>query len=138
MIAETAFELVIPAMADIIDVGVKNYDVSLFWRRGCRWESVPSFPCLPVLLYAYAARAAYGWGANVREAEFEKVVQSYAFSNLDHFETSSLVTRMTTDVTVLQNALTGGIRPLVRSPIMMLMGIGLSAWMNPKLAWSFW
>lgn len=67
------------------------------------------------LMYArFAARAAYGWGANIREAEFRRV-QSYAFSNLDHFETSGLVTRMTTDVTVIQNAMSGGLRPLVRS-----------------------
>ena len=128
VIAETAFELVIPVlMADIIDVGVKNYDVSFILEKGVQMGICALLSLLTGLLYArYAARAAYGWGANVREAEFEKV-QSYAFSNLDHFETSSLVTRMTTDVTVLQNALTGGIRPLVRSPIMMLMGIGLSA-----------
>ena len=138
VIAETAFELVIPVlMADIIDVGVKNYDVSFILEKGVQMGICALLSLLTGLLYArYAARAAYGWGANVREAEFEKV-QSYAFSNLDHFETSSLVTRMTTDVTVLQNALTGGIRPLVRSPIMMLMGIGLSAWMNPKLALVF-
>ena len=55
------------------------------------------------LLYArFAARAAYGWGARIREAEYEKV-QEYAFSNLDHYAVSSLITRMTTDVTVLQN-----------------------------------
>ena len=72
----------------------------------------------------------------MREAQYERV-QSYAFSNLDHFDTSSLVTRMTTDITVLQNAINGGFRPLVRSPIMLLMGIGLSFWMNPVLALIF-
>ena len=72
----------------------------------------------------------------MREAEFERV-QRYAFSNLDRFESSSLVTRMTTDVTVLQNAVNGGLRPLVRSPIMLAMGLGLSFWMNPRLALVF-
>ena len=65
-------------------------------------------------------------------------MQKYAFSNLDKFETSSLVTRMTTDVTVLQNTVNGGYRPLVRSPVMLVMGVGLSFWMNPRLAWCFW
>ena len=61
------------------------------------------------LLYArFAARAAYGWGARIREAQYQKV-QGFAFSNLDHFESSSLVTRMTTDVTVLQNAVNVGL-----------------------------
>ena len=64
-------------------------------------------------------------------------MQNYAFSNLDHFETSSLVTRMTTDVTVLQNAVNGGLRPLVRAPVMLVMGIGLSMWMNAELALVF-
>ena len=61
-------------------------------------------------------------------------MQNYAFSNLDHFETSSLITRMTTDVTVLQNAINGGFRPMVRGPMMLIMGVGLSFWMNPELA----
>ena len=64
-------------------------------------------------------------------------MQDYAFSNLDRFETSSLVTRMTTDVTVLQNAINGGLRPLVRSPMMLVMGLGLSFWMNARLALIF-
>ena len=85
------------------------------------------------LLYArFAARASYGWGAQVRRAQFAQV-QRYSFANLDHFDAASLVTRMTTDVTVLQNAINGGFRPLVRSPIMLVMGVGLSFWMNPRL-----
>ena len=89
------------------------------------------------LLYArFAARAAYGWGARIREVQYQKV-QGFAFSNLDHFESSSLVTRMTTDVTVLQNAVNGGFRPMVRGPVMLVMGVGLSFWMNPTLALVF-
>lgn len=86
------------------------------------------------LLYArYAARASYGLGARIREAQYEKV-QKYSFANLDHFDTSSLVTRMTTDVTVIQNSINGGLRPMVRGPVMLILGIGLSIWMNAKLA----
>ncbi len=54
-----------------------------------------------------------------------KRVQNYSFANLDHFDSSSLVTRMTTDVTVLQNAINGGFRPLVRGPVMLVMGVAL-------------
>ena len=72
----------------------------------------------------------------MRLAQFERV-QEYAFENLDHFETSSLVTRMTTDVTVLQNAVNGGLRPMVRSPVMFVMGLGLSFMMNARLALVF-
>ena len=138
VLVETFFELVIPVlMADLIDVGVANRDVHYILIKGGQMGICAVLALAAGLLYArFAARAAYGWGANIREAEFRRV-QSYAFSNLDHFETSGLVTRMTTDVTVIQNALNGGLRPLVRSPLMLVMGIGLSIMMNARLALVF-
>ena len=138
VLIETVFELVIPVfMADLIDVGVANGDVPYILSKGVQMAVCAGLALITGLMYArFAARAAYGWGARVREAEFERV-QSYAFSNLDRFETSSLVTRMTTDVTVLQNAVNGGLRPLVRSPVMLAMGLGLSFRMNPQLALVF-
>ncbi len=138
VLVETAFELVIPVlMADLIDVGVANRDIGHILTQGALMGLCALFSLATGLLYArFAARAAYGWGARIREAQYEKV-QQYAFSNLDHFDSSSLVTRMTTDVTVLQNAVNGGLRPLVRSPVMFLMGLGLSFWMNPQLALVF-
>jgi ABC-type multidrug transport system fused ATPase/permease subunit len=138
VIVETAFELVIPVlMADLIDVGVESRDLDYILQKGLQMGVCAVLALITGLLYArFAARGAYGWGARIREAQYERV-QSYAFSNLDHFETSSLVTRMTTDVTVLQNAVNGGLRPLVRSPVMLVMGIGLSFWMNAQLALVF-
>ena len=135
---ETFFELLIPLlMADLIDVGVANHDVGYIWRKGIEMGVCALLSLTTGLLYArFAARTAYGWGARIREAQYEKV-QKFAFSNLDRFETSSLITRMTTDVTVLQNAVNGGFRPLVRSPIMLLLGIVLSFCMNPLLALVF-
>nr|WP_276856628.1 ABC transporter ATP-binding protein [Intestinimonas timonensis] len=135
---ETVFELVIPVlMADLIDVGVENRDLHYIVGKGVQMGICALLALITGLLYArFAARAAYGWGARVREAQYEKV-QGYAFSNLDRFETASLVTRMTTDVTVLQNAVNGGLRPLVRSPVMLVMGLGLSFWMNAELALIF-
>ena len=138
VLAETCFELLIPVlMADLIDVGVANQDMDYILSKGVQMGVCALLSLSTGLLYArFAARAAYGWGARIREAQFEKI-QRYAFSNLDHFETSSLVTRMTTDVTVLQNAVNGGFRPLIRSPVMLLMGVGLSFWMNARLALVF-
>ena len=138
VLIETVFELVIPVlMADLIDVGVENRDLTYIVGKGVQMGVCALLALATGLLYArFAARAAYGWGARVREAQYEKV-QRYAFSNLDRFETSSLVTRMTTDVTVLQNAVNGGLRPLVRSPVMLFMGLGLSFWMNAELALIF-
>ena len=138
VLVETVFELVIPLfMAGLIDVGVQNRDLDYILYKGVQMGVCAVLALITGLLYArFAARAAYGWGARIREAQYEKV-QQFAFSNLDRFESSSLVTRMTTDVTVLQNAINGGLRPLVRSPVMLVMGLGLSFWMNARLALVF-
>ena len=135
VVGETFFELLIPVlMAGLIDYGVAAHDMAYIRNKGIQMMLCALLSLATGLLYArFAARAAYGLGANIREAEYERV-QAYAFSNLDHFQTSSLVTRMTTDVTVIQNAINGGLRPLVRSPIMLCMGVGLSFWMKPELA----
>ena len=138
VLVETCFELVIPVLiADLIDVGVVNRDVDYIISKGLQMGICAILALITGLLYAhFAARTAYGWGAQIREAQYERV-QNYSFSNLDHFDTSSLITRMTTDVTVLQNAINGGFRPLVRGPVMLIMGVALSFWMNPQLAFVF-
>ena len=138
VLVETAFELVIPVlMADLIDVGVEARDLHYIVIKGVQMGVCALLALVTGLLYArFAARAAYGWGANIRQAQYERV-QDYAFSNLDRFESSSLVTRLTSDVTVLQNAINGGLRPLARSPVMLVMGVGLSFWMNARLALIF-
>ena len=138
LLAECIFEMVIPLlMTDIVDVGVPNHDIGFLYRQGGLMALCAVLALVSGFLYArFAARAAYGWGARIREAQYQKV-QGFAFSNLDHFESSSLVTRMTTDVTVLQNAVNGGFRPMVRGPVMLVMGVGLSFWMNPTLALVF-
>lgn len=138
VLVETIFELVIPVlMADLIDIGVAQQDLPFIVHKGVQMGICAILALITGLLYArFAARAAYGWAARIRAAQYKKV-QDYAFSNLDHFDTSSLVTRMTTDVTVLQNAINGGLRPLVRSPVMLVMGVGLSFAMNARLTLIF-
>ena len=138
IIAETGFELTIPLiMADIIDVGVQTRDIHYICIKGVQMGFCALLSLITGLLYArYAARAALGFGSGVREAEFSRI-QSYSFANLDHFSTSSLITRMTTDITVMQNAITGGLRPMVRGPVMLIMGLFLAFWMNAALALVF-
>lgn len=138
LVIETGFELVIPIlMSDLIDVGIANHDMTYILHKGVYMGICAIFSLATGLLYArFAARAAYGWGARIRQAQYERV-QEYSFSNLDHFETSSLITRMTTDVTVIQNAVSGGFRPMVRGPVMLVLGVVLSFWMNPSLALIF-
>lgn len=138
VIVETCFELIIPLlMADIIDIGVVLHDTRMIYIRGIEMGICAVLSLVTGLLYArFAARASYGFSARIREAEYAKI-QTYAFSNLDRFDTSSLVTRMTTDITVVQNAINGGIRPLVRGPVMLILGIGLSIWINARLSLVF-
>ena len=138
VVVETSFELIIPVlMAGIIDTGVAGGDVAYILHKGVQMGVCALLALLTGMLYArFAARASYGLGARIREAEYARV-QQYAFSNLDHFEASSLVTRMTTDVTVLQNAINSGFRPIVRGPVMLVLGVGLSFWMNARLSLVF-
>ena len=138
VVVETSFELIIPVlMAGIIDTGIAGGDVAYILHKGVQMGVCALLALLTGMLYArFAARASYGLGAHIREAEYARV-QQYAFSNLDHFETSSLVTRMTTDVTVLQNAINSGFRPIVRGPVMLVLGVGLSFWMNAQLSLVF-
>ena len=135
VVIESAFEMVIPIlMSNIIDDGVARADVHRILQIGVEMAICALLSLVTGLLYArYAARASYGFGARIRQAQYAKV-QEYAFGNLDHFETSSLITRMTTDVTVVQNAINGGFRPLVRGPSMLVLGVLLSFYMSPRLA----
>ncbi|MBE5055996.1 ABC transporter ATP-binding protein [Pseudoflavonifractor sp. DSM 107456] len=135
---ECVFEMLIPLlMTDMVDIGVANHDIAFLLQQGGKMVLCAVLALVTGLLYArYAARAAYGFGAELRQAEYRRL-QDYAFSNLDRFSTPSLVTRMTTDVTVMQNAVNAGLRPLVRSPVMLFMGIGLAFFLNPNLALVF-
>lgn len=135
---ETVFEMIIPIlMTDIIDIGIPQRDYPLLYQQGGLMIFCALIALITGLLFSrFAARAAYGFGANLRLAEYKKI-QNYSFSNLDHFSSSSLVTRLTTDVTVMQTAISSGIRPLVRSPIMLIMGITLSFILNRRLALVF-
>ena len=124
VIVETALELSIPVvMSDIIDVGIVNRDIDYILSRGIIMGVCAVMALVTGLLYArFTAIASNGFGANLRMAEYEKV-QKFSFANLDKFETASMVTRMTTDVTVLQRAVQTGLRPIARGPAALKMCI---------------
>lgn len=132
---EGLFEMVIPLiMSQIIDVGVMNRDRGYILGRSLAMVVCALLALLLGALYArFAARAGQGFGAALREAEYKKM-QSFSFSNMDHFSTPSLITRLTSDVTILQNAICNGIRPMVRGPFMMVVALALSISMSLKLA----
>ncbi|HIV99072.1 MAG TPA: ABC transporter ATP-binding protein/permease [Candidatus Ornithospirochaeta avicola] len=135
---ETCFELVIPMlMASLIDDGVAKADVSFMLRDGLLMIICALLALFTGLTYArFSSRAAYGLGANIREAEYRRI-QSFSFSNIDRFSSGSLITRLTSDATIIQNAIIGGLRPLVRSPVMLFLGIFFSFQMNDDLALIF-
>ena len=109
---ESAFELVIPLiMSDIIDVGVANRDKNYILGKGLAMIVCALISLLLGVMYArLAAKAGQGFGAELRKAEYQKI-QSFSFSNMDHFSTPSLITRLTSDITIMQNAICNGIRP---------------------------
>ena len=132
---ETAFELVIPMiMADIIDVGIANRDKEYILLKGLQMVACAVISLFLGNLYArFTAACGNGIGASIRAAQFQKM-QTYSFSNTDKFSISSLVTRLTSDVTTIQNSITNGMRPGFRSPVMLLIAIILSFKINAALA----
>lgn len=135
IMGETVAELVIPfLMARIVDVGIASRSLALVLATGRRMVVVALLAGVCGLGYShFSAKAAMGFGANLREAEYAHL-QEYAFANLDEFESSSLVTRLTTDITVIQNAFVMGVRPLLRSPVMLVAGLVLACAMSARLA----
>lgn len=135
---ETTFELIIPLiMADIIDVGVKYGDKDYIFEKGglmllCALLSL----VLGIGGSRFSALCGQGLGAEMRKAEYRKI-QSFSFSNTDHFRTSSLITRLTSDVTTIQNSISTGLRPACRAPVMMITSIVVSFFINPQLALVF-
>ena len=138
VIIESAFELIIPMiMANIIDVGLANKDIEFILYQGILMGILAIISLIFGLLYAkFNAKAANGFGAELRKAEFEKI-QEYSFINIDHFDTSSLITRLTSDVTVIQNAISGGLRPITRGPVMLILGLLFSFMINGELVLVF-
>lgn len=136
--AETALELFIPViMANIIDVGVPAGDINYMLLQGAYMLVCAAFSLVLGLGYARtSARVASGLGANLREAEYKKI-QTLTFGNLDNYDASSLVTRMTTDITVIQNAVGNGFRPMVRGPVTLIVGLIYALMLSRPLATVF-
>ena len=131
---ECIFEMVIPVlMSTLVDDGVPAHNMAVIFRQGGLMILCAVLALITGLLYArYAARFANGFAAELRMAEYA-AVQKFDFANLDRFSDASLVTRMTTDVTVMLNAVNAGLRPLVRSPVMLCMGLAMACVLSPRL-----
>ncbi len=137
-IFEVAVEIFIPlCMSSLIDYGVEQGDISQVWKYGF-WILV--FAILQFVTGVgsakLGARAAAGFCATLRQDMYDKV-QTYSFSNIDKFSTASIVTRLTTDVTNIQNAYQMLIRMAIRSPVMMIFAMVACFNINVKIALVF-
>lgn len=138
VILEVLMEVLIPLeMAKIIDVGIANGDLGYIVQRGV----ILVIMAMLALFFGVqagnmAAVAAAGYAKNLRYDIFYKV-QDFSFKNIDHFSTSGLVTRMTTDITNVQMAYMMSIRLLARAPIMILLSWIMTLMLNVKIALLF-
>ncbi len=135
MFGEVIMEMIIPLlMASIIDDGVNKGDTRHIYIIGGWMVVTAVFSLMFGLLGGkYAAMASMGLGKNLRKAMFENI-QNFSFANIDKFNTASLVTRMTTDVTNIQNAYMMILRMCVRALSSLVTAMLLSFFISPKLA----
>lgn len=135
---ECGFELAIPMiMADIIDIGISTRNMGLIFERGILMIGCALVSLILGYFYArYSARFSYAVGDAIRVDVFSKV-QEFSFKNLDHFSTSSLITRLTSDINIIQNSIMNGIRPLFRAPVMLFMSVAFSFLINRTLTLVF-
>ena len=134
MIGEVVLELLIPYyMGRIVDVGIPNGDMQYVLRTGGMMILMAGVSLMCGGLAArLAAVASMGLGARVREAMY-KNIQTFSFSNIDKFSTASLVTRMTTDVTTVQNMYQMMLRMFFRAPLQFVCAMFLSFRLNPTV-----
>jgi ATP-binding cassette subfamily B protein len=135
MILEVIMEMIIPLlMASIIDNGVNAGDLNHIYKIGGLMVLMALIGLWAGLMGAkYGARASTGFARNLRKAMFENI-QTYSFSNIDKYSTSSLITRLTTDVTNLQNAYQMVLRMAMRAPASMIIAMVMAFSINARLA----
>ena len=139
---EAVLELMLPkAMSSIVDYGIGGNggagDRSYILTMGLKMVLM-ALICLAlgVGAAALAAKAGMGFGANVRDAEYRQV-QRFSFSNIEHFSTASLITRLTNDVSSVQMTLMMGMRMLVRAPVMLITALVMALRISLQLSQIF-
>ena len=135
MILEVIMEMIIPLMmASIIDDGVEKGDLHHIYVVGAFMVVAAAIGLFAGIMGGkYGAKASAGFAKNLRQAMFENI-QEYSFSNIDKFSTAGLVTRLTTDVTNLQNAYQMILRMCMRAPASMIIAMIMSFYINARLA----
>ena len=135
---EVVFEIVIPLyMSNLIDFGIEGGSMAAVWKFGVFLLLLAAFQMATGVLAArIAARASVGFAANLREDMYNNV-QTFAFSNIDKFSTASIVTRLTTDTTNVQNAFQMLMRMAIRAPVMLIFSMIVSFRISHDISMTF-
>lgn len=135
---EVIFEIVIPlCMSSLIDSGIEKSNMSMVWKFGILLLVFALLQLATGMLAAYtAAKASTGFSANLRQDMYDNM-QTFAFSNIDRFSTASIVIRLTTDVTNVQNAYQMIIKLAVRGPVMLIVSMIVSFRINRQISLIF-
>lgn len=135
---EVIFEIVIPlCMSNLIDSGIEKSNMSMVWKFGILLLIFALLQLATGMLSTYtAAKASTGFSANLRQDMYDNM-QTFAFSNIDRFSTASIVTRLTTDVTNVQNAYQMLIKLAVRGPVMLIVSMIVSFRINRQISLIF-
>ena len=138
VILEVIMEILIPLMmASIIDNGVEKSDIKHVIIMGAIMIVAAMLSLtFGIMAGAYAAKASTGFAKNLRKAMYENI-QKFSFSNIDKYSTAGLITRLTTDVTNVQNSYQMIIRMCVRAPIMLISAVFMTIYISPKLSTVF-
>lgn len=133
--AEAVFELLLPlVMAAIVDTHIPAGDTGSIFRYGALMVGMALFSMFLGISAAFlAARAGQGFGANLRQAQYDHI-QEYAFRNIEKFSTASLITRLTSDCNTMQMTLMMGMRMLVRAPVMLVSALILAIGISTQLS----
>ena len=135
MIGEVICEMIIPVlMGRIVDIGIGGSDMNYIVRTGMVMVAVAVLGLIfGILGGVFGAKAATGFAKNLRKAMYDNI-QTFSFASIDKFSSSSLVTRLTTDVTNIQNAYQMLLRMAMRAPFSMIIAMVMSFIISPKLA----
>ena len=135
MLLEVAMEMVIPRMmASIIDKGVNGGDLNHIFKMGIGMVFIAVVGLFAGVMGGWTGSvAAAGFAKNLRQAQFEKI-QTFSFKNIDRFSSNSLITRLTTDVTNLQNAFLMLLRMGTRAPASLIVALLMAISISPKLS----
>lgn len=137
-ILEVVFEIIIPlSMSNLIDFGIELGNMNEVLKYGA---ALLIFAILQLLTGVFAAhigaKASVGFAANLRQDMYDNV-QTFSFSNIDKFSTASIVTRLTTDVTNIQNAYQMLLRMAIRGPVMLIFSMIVSFRINQEISFIF-